>query len=94
MSIQNVLVSLLLSLLNKCKLLTEDTLQSVENSIVSFDGFCVIFIPVSIKLFRIVIPSSFLMNVYLSDYTSQLGKELLLHVAIQGDENDDSRGSL
>ncbi|XP_014393457.1 PREDICTED: short stature homeobox protein 2 [Myotis brandtii] len=40
--------------------------QLNENSIVSFDGVRVIFVPVVIKLSEIVFPSSFLMNVYLS----------------------------
>lgn len=67
-----------------------------ENSIVSFDGVRVIFTPVAIKLSRIVVPSSFLMNMYLSRLY-QLGKELASALYVRqsrGGENDDSRGSL
>lgn len=59
--VQNVLVSPLLNLLNKCQVINwrhfADQLN--ENSIVSFDGVRVIFVPVTIKLSGIVFPSSF-----------------------------------
>lgn len=59
--------------------------QLNENSIVSFDGVRVIFVPVTIKLSGIVFPSSFLINAYLTLEHTNLEKRLplLLRAAVK-----------